>query len=243
MRKLATIGVAAVSVPALAAVAIAQTAPAPAKVSVNATVKPTKGGSAKNPKGGSTKIVFNVNRESKSTLAGIKYGIPKSIKISGKGFPTCSVDTIESEGQGACDPKSKVGTGASTAFVGATQINFEVGVYVGGPKLLILALTTVGGTDTAATFPAKIAKRSISFDIPKNIQQPIPGAPAEGKFSNVTSVTANLQKKKSKGNFLVSRVGCFGGKDTVKVTLPLADNPSAPAKRTIKGSDSAKCKK
>ena len=243
MRKLVSAGLAVTALLAVVAVAIAQTTAAPAVVKVTAKVKPTKGGSPKNPKNASTKIVFTVNRESKSTLAGIKYSIPKSIRISGKGFPKCTADMVNSQGEGACPKGSKVGTGSSIAYLGTNRIDFSVNVFAAGPKGLTLSLTTVGGTDTAAVFPAKITKKSISFDIPPNIQQPVPGPPAEGKFSYVTSVTADLGPAKHKGNFLVSRVGCFGGKDKETVTLPLADNPNPPAKRVIKGTDSGKCKK
>ena len=272
LRKLASIGLTVTTVFALAAVAVAQSSVAPV-VTVTATVNPAKGGSTKKPVNAATAIKFDVNPESNSTLASIDYGVPKSLKISGAGFESCSATTVNTKGEAACPPKAKVGTGASTALLGPGKapINFKVNVYASGASGLTLALKqdpqpASGGIQVA--FDAKIANGHISFDIPENIQQPVKSPdPTQSLYSYVTSVTANLgpaqatktvkvkktvkkhgKKKKitvkvKKKYFLVSRIGCNGGKDIVGVSLGLAANPNPPAVNPAIGTGSTPCNK
>lgn len=258
MRKLVLIGLTATVVFAIAAVAIAQTS-APAVVTVTAKVTPTSGGSKSRPKNASTSIRFDVNPDSNSTLAGIDYSIPPSLRISGEGFPACSATTVNNKGESACPKKARVGVGKSTALLGPgkTPITFTTNVYTNGKNGLTLALKQDNGSVQVA-FDGKIANNHITLSIPPNVQQPAPGL-----YSYVTSTTADLgpavgfktvtRKVKVKGKkkkvkkkvkvktYLVSRVGCVGGKDDVTVTLPLSPNPNPPAQNPISGSASSPC--
>ncbi len=262
MRKLILTSLTATVLFAVAAVAIAQTN-APAVVTVTAKVDPSSGGTKKKPRNASTDITFNVNPESNSTLAGVDYGIPSNLKVSGAGFKRCSADTINTKGESACGKAPIVGTGAATALLGPgkTPISFAVNVYTNGKRGLTLALKQNNGSVQVA-FDAKIRSNRVAFDIPGNIQQPAPGL-----YSYVTSVTANLgpakvtkkktvkKKVKVKGKkkkvtrkvkvkktyFLVSRRGCVGGQDTIETKLSLANNPNPPAQNPISGSASVPC--
>ena len=264
MRKLIITGLTLTVVFAIAAVAFAQTS-APATVAVTATVDPASGGSAKKPVNASTDITFNVNPESNSTLGGIDYGIPASLRVSGAGFKKCSADTINTKGEAECGKAPIVGTGAATALLGPgkTPIQFTVNVYANGKNGLTLALKQTGGAVQVA-FDAKIADNRVAFSIPSNIQQPAPGL-----YSYVTSVTANLgpakttktkkvkKKVKVKGKkkkvtrrvkvkktyYLVSRRGCVGGQDTVEAKLTLVNNPNPPAQNPVSGTTSIPCTK
>jgi hypothetical protein len=260
LRKLVLIGLTVMTVFAVAAVAVAQYNVAPV-VTVSGSVTPAKGGSKKKPKNAATEIKFDVNPESNSTLAGIDYGIPKSLRISGKGFKKCSAETVNTKGETQCPPKSKVGTGAATALLGPgkTPIQFTVNVYANGPTGLTLALKQTNGSVQVA-FDAKIANNRVAFSIPSNVQQPAPGL-----YSYVTSVTANLgpakatkkvkKKVKVKGSkkkktikvkktyYLVSRIGCVNNADVIDVKLDLAPNPSQPAVDPATGSVSVPCTK
>lgn len=256
LRKLVLTALTAAVAVAVAAVAIAQSN-APAVVTVTAKVTPAAGGSKKKPKNASTSITFNVNPESNSTLAGIDYSIPPSLRISGAGFPKCSADTVNQKGESACPKKSKVGLGTSTALLGPgkTPITFTTGVYTNGKRGLTLALKQDNGSVQVA-FDAKIANNHITLSIPSNVQQPAPGL-----YSYVTSVRADLgpatgsvtKKVKVKGKkkkvrrkvktYLISRIGCSGGADAVTVSLPLSPNPNPPAQNPITGSTSAPCSK
>ncbi len=253
----------ATAVFAAAAVAVAQSV-VPV-VSVAASVSPEKGGTKKKPRNASTTIKFDVNPESNSTLAGVDYGLPSTLKVSGVGFPKCSATTINTKGESACPKKSKVGTGAATALLGPgkTPITFAVNVYTNGSKALVLALKQNGGAVQVA-FDAKYAKNRLAFSIPPNVQQPAPGL-----YSYVTSVTANLgpatgrktvkkkvkvkvkgRKKKKKvtkkvkvKTFLVSRTGCAVGGDAFDVKLALAANPAPPAVNPAMGATTSACTK
>jgi hypothetical protein len=260
LRKLVFIGLTATIVFAIAAVALAQTN-ATAVVTVTAKVTPSSGGSKSKPINAATDILFEVNADSNSTLAGIDYGIPPSLKISGDGFPKCSADTVNAKGESACPAKSKVGVGTSTALLGPGKapITFTTGVYTNGKNGLTLALKQDNGAVQVA-FDGKIANGHITLSIPGNVQQPVTGL-----YSYVTSTRAVLgpatgskivkKKVKVKGKkkkvtkkvkvktFLVSRVGCNGGKDTVSVSLPLSPNPNPPAQTPISGTTSTPCSK
>src|SRR4051812_26121553 len=111
----------------MAAVAFAQYN-VPPTLTYQATVTPTKGGSSKKPKNALLHTVFNVNKESKSTLRRIEYTVPSKLKLDGKGFKKCSADTINQKGESVCPKGSKVGTGAATALLGPQQtpLNFSV---------------------------------------------------------------------------------------------------------------------
>ncbi len=259
MRKLVLTGLTVTIVFAVAAVAIAQYAIPTA--TLTASTSPTKGGTKKKPRNAGTNIKFDVNPDSNSTLAGIDYGISKNLRISGKGFKKCSADTINTKGETACGKAPVVGTGAATALLGPgkTPIQFTVNVYADGKKGLTLALKQTNGSVQVA-FDAVIDKQRVAFAIPQNIQQPAPGL-----YSYVTSVTANLgpakvtktikKKVKVKGKkkkktvkvkktyYLVSRIGCDGGKDTFDVKLDLADNPNPPSIDPLIASTSSACNK
>lgn len=258
MRKLVTLALTVTTVFALAAIAIAQSS-APAVVTVTGTVTPAKGGTTKKPINAATSIKFEVNPDSNSTLAGIDYGIPKSLRISGAGFKKCSATTINNKGETQCPTKAKVGTGAATALLGPgkTPIQFTVNVYANGASGLTLALKQTNGSVQVA-FDAKIANNRVAFSIPPNVQQPAPGL-----YSYVTSVTANLGPAKSvryvkkrikvngrkktikvkKTYFLVKRVGCINNADVIDVKLTLANNPNPPAVNPVTGNVSKPCTK
>ena len=258
MRKLLTASVAVLAVFAAAAVAVAQSSVAPV-VTVTASASPAKGGSKSKPVGASTSIKFDVNPESNSTLAGVDYGLPSTLKISGAGFSKCSATTINNKGESACPAKAKVGTGAATALLGPNKaaIQFTVNVYTNGTNGLVLALKQTNGSVQVA-FDAKYANSRLAFSIPSNVQQPVPGL-----YSYVTSVTANLgpakvtktttKKVKKKGKTkkvkvkktynLVSRTGCTGGTDAFDVKLTLAANPDPPAVNPATGSTTTACSK
>ena len=262
MRKLVTFGLTVTVVFAIAAVALAQTS-APAVVTVTSKVTPTSGGSAKKPVNAATDILFEVNSDSNSTLAGIDYGIPSSLKISGAGFPKCSAETVNNKGEAACPKGSKVGVGTSTALLGPGKapITFTTGVYTNGANGLTLALKQDNGSVQVA-FDGKIANNHITLSIPTNVQQPVSGlysyvtstravlGPATGSKTVKKKVTVKKNGKKKKvtkkikvKTFLVSRVGCNGGKDDVTVSLPLSPNPDPPAQNPISGSTSTPCSK
>jgi hypothetical protein len=256
LKKLVITGLAVLTAIALSAVAFAQSA-API---IEGTLKitPANAGTKANPANGRLVNVFNVNAESNSTLKRIEYTIPTNVKLNGAGFPTCTVDQINNSGDDVCKAKSKVGTGAATALLGPnkTQLNFEVEVYVAGPKALSLYLQT---SLFNIAIPAEIVGQKVQFDIPERVQQPV-----NGLYSYVTSVTADLGKQdgisasiKKKKTIRVNGqkrtkivtvpyvqvVGCTGGLHNGSVKAFLANNPDPPQVPSISDDASSPCTK
>lgn len=243
MRKLIVLALSVTTALAVAAVAFAQSA-APT-ITSTFKVTPTKAGTKAKPKGGLVNTVFNVNPESNSTLSRIEYTIPAGVKLDGTGFPTCTVEFIAQNGDTDCPKGSKVGTGGATALLGPQKapLNFDVSVYVDGPKTLSLYLVT-----NLFTLPirADIKGQQVGFDIPAPVQQPV-----SGLYSYVTSVTANLGKQsgipatakvKGKTRNFASVINCKGGKHTGKVKAFLANNPNPPSVPFLEATSTSSCK-
>ena len=239
MKKFATTGLAAVAALALAAPAVAQ---APDLV-VNVTGKsvPAKGGSKKKPKNAKLNVSFTANQESKKTVSRITYYVPANMKLSGKGFKSCSADTLNAQGPDACPKGSKVGTGEAHAVAGSTfaPVNFDVSVYAGGANKLSLYLAQTAGGPLVIAFPGTISKASapygqkIQVDVPPSVQQAAPGF-----YSYITGVTTSIgakpvskgKGKKKKTYFYASRTGCpKSGIDTFGVQFDYVANDATPA--------------
>jgi hypothetical protein len=264
LRKLALTGATICALLVMAALAAAAAAPV---MTVEAAVTPSDAGTSKKPKNSLLHIKFNVNQDSESTLRRIEYTIPSGVKVSGRGFKTCSADTINQSGESACPAGSKVGTGAATAVLGkgpsASNLVFTVTVYAAGKHALALYLKTNLFT---VAIPATISGQTVGFDIPESVQNPTGGA--NGPYSYVTSVTADLGKQdgisgKSKIKkkvtvrrhgkkkrvtrkvpvYFVSSVSCPAGGYAVGVKAFLASNPSPPSQESISGSATAPCTK
>jgi hypothetical protein len=246
LRKLVLIGLTVAVALVAAAMAVAQN-PAPEITSMEGAVKPSNAGTPKKPKNGYIHTKFTVNKESKSTLRRIEYTIPKTLKLSGKGFPTCSADTIGSQGESACPKGSQVGKGSAAVNIGDAPVpDLTVKVYVAGAKKVVLSLTGF----TSAIFEASLAGNKISFDIPDRVQNPSGGP--NGPYSYVSSITADVGKQsgikgsagpKKNRHYFVSSVGCKSKKYTIGVKAFLANNPNPPSVSSISKSTKVSCSK
>jgi hypothetical protein len=264
LRKLALFGATLSALVVMVAVALA----VPPTITVTGQITPTDAGTSKKPKNALVNIVFNVNKESESTLSGIEYTIPNGVKLTGKGFKTCSADEINANGDGGCPANSKIGTGAATATLGknpGAPLNFAVNIYVAGDNALTLYLKT---NLFNIAIPATISGQTVKFDIPERVQNPTGGA--SGPYSYVTSVTANLgvqdgipastkvkqkykktikkhgKKKKvtrtrTVTKYFASSVSCPSGGYVIGVKGFLADNDSPKQTDSIEGTATAPC--
>lgn len=261
MRKLAIVALTAMTALACAAVAMAQSA-APT-IDATLSITPENAGTKAKPANALVEAVFNINQESESTLRRIEYTIPKDVKLNGKGFKTCSEETIGSEGESACPKGSKVGTGAATALLGPnkTPIEFNVGVYVASAKALTLSLTS--SVVPQVVFTAQINGQVVGFDIPTTVQQPVPnlysyvtsvtarlgkqeGVPATTKVKKTVKVKKNGKTKKKKKTVTVpfaSLVGCPSGGHQGSVKAFLANNPDPPMVDSLSADATAPCSK
>jgi hypothetical protein len=240
LRKYLAGGVAVVIAAALGGTAIAQ---AP-EASSTASVSPTKAGTKKKPK--SEKLhLFVQNNNSQRSASDIDIVAPKTITLSGKGFPVCSQATLEASGKAACPKKSKVGSGVSEALLGVNgpspqPLTFKVTAFAAGAKKINFFLEDVQNPSLALVAPGTVKGHTLHVDIPEAAQQPIPGA-----FAGLKSLdtTLNAKIKKGKKHFaVVTSNGCKAKKHTFKTTVTFIDNGVAPAGQVVTSAN-AKCKK
>jgi hypothetical protein len=242
LKRLAITGLAILAPLAMTSTAMAQVADP--VITPSASVTPTKGGTKKKPKNAKVRLAFTVNKEARKTLSGINYFVPSNLKLSGKGFPSCSASKINAKGEAACAKGSKVGAGTATAVLGPGQqpLNFTVNVYSGGNAELALSLK--GAVDIA--FKAPIVKagspygQEIKVTIPASVQSPAPSlysyvtsvdTTIGGKFTKKVTKKVHGKKKKVKVTYsYASLTGCpTSGAHTAGVQLLYAQNDTGPA--------------
>lgn len=236
MRKFLVAALAASIVVGGAGAALAQTATAP---TLNVAVSPSKAGTKKKPK--NTQIHLKVvNNDPKKSLSSLTITIPKTLKLSGKGFKTCTKKFLDANGPAACPKAAKVGGGTSDALVGvnaASQapLHFVVTAFVGGKTAINFYLHSTG-TPVNVVAPGKVHGNKLTVTVPMQAQQPAPGV-----WAGLVSLETTLKGKAGK-NVLVASTGCKGGKDKFSAALTFANNGvSTPGTVTVGGA--AKCKK
>jgi hypothetical protein len=236
LRKIVVAAVAALTVAGGATAAIAQTATSP---TLKVTVKPVKAGTKKKPKNSSIHLVVD-NPDHTRTLSTLTITMPKTLKVSGKGFKTCSEATLNASGTASCPAGSKVGSGTADALLGVntptpTALHFVVTAFVGGAKKINFYLhsTTV---PVNVVSPGRVSGRKLIVTVPQAAQQPVPGT-----FAGLVNLNTTL-KGKAKKHLLIASIGCKGGKDRFKAHLAFANN-GIPGATSADASGSAKCKK
>jgi hypothetical protein len=235
LRKILVAALAAVMVVAGAAVALAASSPA-GKLTV--TVKPTKAGTKKKPKNSSIHLVV-VNSDTKRTLKKLTITMPKTLRMSGKGFKTCSKTFVEQNTAARCPKGSKIGGGSADAILGVngppagqSKFTLTVDAVVGNKKTVYFYL----GPPANSVSVGKISGRKLTISVPAAAQMPAPGV-----FADLVKLDTVL-KGKAKKHFLISSVGCVSGKDRFNAVLTFANNGVSPA-GTVPLSGSAKCRK
>ncbi len=225
------------------AAALAQTAPT---IIPEFKVTPERAGTKAKPRNALVYTKGTLSGDGDYTLSRLEYKIPPGIRIDGTGFPTCSVDFVNANGDDACSKGSKVGTGAATAILsgGRTELNFDVEVYAAGPRALTIYLQN---STLNVAIPGDIDGRVVGFDIPENVQQPVPGL-----YAYVTSVTAALGRQKGvsgiitkngRKRFFTSTIGCRKGRHAGSVKAFLAPNPDPPPVPSVFVAATSRCTK
>ena len=236
MRKPLVAMMATTTVLAFGATAVAQ---AP-EATMTVKVSPTKAGTKKKP--ASEKLTLNVtNNNSQRSASALDIKSPATIKVSGKGFPTCSQATLEGDGKAACPKKSKVGGGTASALLGVNtaapqQLHFIVTAYVGGAKKINFFLEGVELPGLKLVAPGTIKGQNLHVEIPAAAQQPVPGTWA-GLQSLTTSLSGKIRK-----NAIVASTGCKSKKHNFSTTITFVDNGVQPAGQ-VTATAPATCKK
>jgi hypothetical protein len=228
LRKI-VIGAAMVAALVVPAAALAQN-PAPV---VSVDVKAAK-----------HKLSFKVinSAASKTTVKNIKLKLPAGVKLDGKGLKTCKLSVLANGGPAACSSASKLGKGVAFAYLISDKpapdcvalngnspdcLTFDTTFFVGARKQLNVWLQQRGGAVQKA-FSGKISSdgRTLSIDIPSDLQQPAP---------SVYSALLQLSGTLNKGSF-VTTTKTSG---VAKSSLTYAPN-SAPAPAPASDTDSVK---
>jgi hypothetical protein len=237
LRKTVVATVAALTAFGGASAALAQTAAAP---TLTVTVAPSKAGTKKKPKNSSIHLVV-VNNDTKRTLQQVAITMPKTLKVSGKGFKTCSAAKLNASGPSVCPKGSKIGSGSSDALVGVngpsqTPLHFVVTAFVSGKNAISFYLHSTG-IPVNVVAPGKVSGHKLIVQVPQAAQQPAPGT-----WAGLVKLDTTLKGKAPKKRYLIASTGCKGGKQKFSAALTFANNGVSPA-GTVTTTGASKCKK
>jgi hypothetical protein len=238
LRKYLVAVIAALTALAFATVAVAQGDPA----TLNVTVSPKKAGTKKKPKNESLRLAI-VNNDQSRTMSSLDITMPKTLTVSGKGFKTCSADTLDNETKAACPKGSKVGSGVAKAILGVNNadptkrvnLTFNVTAFVGGKNKINFYLEGIVNVTSPGTLSKKNGKQVLHIDVPPAAQSPDGGLTFAGLVSLDTTLKGTAKKNK-----LIASTGCKAKKDPFSVVLTFINNTVSPA-GTVTAKDDAPC--
>jgi hypothetical protein len=243
LRKYLIVAIAAMTALAFTAVALAQGGPDTAKLTTKLT--PKNAGTKKKPANSKLHLVVT-NNNTQRTMSDLDISMPKTLKISLKGMPTCPADKIMAR---ACPKSSLLGTGEAKALVGVNGSNpspltFDVKAVktksqVNGKDMLGFIIDDGGAllflTETKLSKAGGKYGQKLHIDVPELAQH------AGSSFNGLVSLDTTLGKKKGK-NKLLATTGCAKKKQPFKVVLTFIDNGVTTAKK-IPATSSSKCTK
>jgi len=214
-------------------VALAQNAAPSIEASASGT--PTKAGTKSKPKAVKFKLKVVNTPASKTTAKSIEVAFPSTIKVSTKGLEQCKASEDELLNDINVCKKSVAGKGTAKALLNpfATapgNLSFTVTPVVGKNEVLFVLH---GSAD--AVLHGKIKGSKMTIAITPSLQQPLTNV-----YSALNELETTISNTKGK-NSLISSVGCKNKKQTVKVTVGYAPNPSPPAASSASDSVDMKC--
>jgi len=242
LRKYLIVAIAALTTVAFATVAIAQTGDT---ATLKTKLTPTNAGTKNKPK--NSKLDLNViNGNTQRTMSDLDIFMPKTLKLSLKGMPSCAPDKVLAR---SCPKSSLLGTGeakAKTGVNGSTpgDLTFDVKAVktksqVNGKDMLGFVIDDGGSliflTETKLSKAGGKYGQKLHIDVPELAQH------AGTAFNGLVSLHTKLGKKKGK-NMLLATTGCKGKKQPFKVVLTFIDNGVTTA-TTIDKTSTSKCSK
>jgi hypothetical protein len=237
LRKLLIGAVAASATLAIAAGAIAQTP----ESTFTAKVSPKDAGTTKNPKNTTLQFGVTLNRPG-TTVEFIDLQLPRGLKMSGKGFRRCSLETI-GVNPSECPSGSKAGPqGTAAAVLGPnnTPLHFTVQSYVVNDTTLGFYVNETTGIQVQAPLEGKLTDsgRHLRITIPFALRQPVPGLDA-----SLTGIEQTFKGKRGT-KYIVSSVGCKKRKHKFSGELTFATRADgAPVPPPVPLATRAKCSK
>jgi hypothetical protein len=243
LRKLIMGAVAASATLAVAAGAVAQSP----ESTFTAKVSPSKAGTSTNPKNETLSFGVTLNRPG-TTVEFIDLGLPKTLKMSGKGLKRCDPQTLAAQGPPGCPSGSKAGpSGTARALLGPAgpaqvELRFVVSPFVVDSTTLVFYVASESGSGVFVQSPitGKITSQGhkLRITIPKELRQPVAGTDA-----TLTSLNQTFFGKVGK-HYMVSSTGCVKRKHkfTGKLTFgERADGAAVPP--AVPLTTSARCSK
>lgn len=214
MRKYLIAGV----VTAAAVAGVTTTALGQEDTGADMTVKvaPKNAGTAKKPTNSSLGLTVNSHNH-RAVLTKLAIHIPKTLAVSGKGFPTCKKSkldnnsSIDSKGRPTACKSSRIGSGSAQALGGInTSSPFPVSFVVtpiAGPKNQMFFY--LHGTNIAVNVvsPGKLKKTSSGYTLTVTVP---PEAQNIGGLWNGLVQIKTLLKAKSGKHLLIATTGCKG---------------------------------
>jgi hypothetical protein len=241
LRKYLIVAVAAMTALAFAAVSFAQGTDT-AKLTTKLT--PKNAGTKKKPTNSNLHLTV-VNGNQNRTMSDLDIFLPKTLKVSLKGMPTCDNATIAAR---ACPKSSILGKGTAKAKTGVNggtpgDLTFDVKAVktksaVNGKDMLGFVIDN--GTLLFLT-ETKLSKAGGKFGQKLHIDVPELAQHAGTSFNGLVSLDTTLGKKKGK-NKLMATTGCVKKKHPFKVTLTFIANGVTDAKK-ISQTSTSKCTK
>jgi hypothetical protein len=243
LRKYLIVAIAALTAIAFATVAIAQTGDT---ATLTTKLTPKKAGTKKKPKN-STLDLNVVNGNTQRTMSDLDIFMPKTLKISLKGMPSCSPTDIQAR---ACPKSSILGSGEAKAKVGVngppanvTDLNFDVKAVKTKSQVNnkdMLGFIIDNGAQLFLT-ETKLSNAGGKFGQKLHIDVPELAQHVGTTFNGLVSLQTKLGKKKGK-NMLLATTGCKKKKQPFKVVLTFIDNGVTTAAQ-YGDTSSSKCSK
>jgi hypothetical protein len=243
LRKYLIVAIAAMTALAFAAVSFAQGGPDTAKLTTKLT--PKNAGTKKKPANSKLHLVVTNGNQSR-TMSALDILMPKTLKVSLKGMPSCSATDIQAR---SCPKSSILGTGNAKAMVGVngtspSPLTFDVkAVKTKSPatgKDMLGFVIDDGGALLFLT-ETKLSKAGGKYGQKLHIDVPPLAQKAGTSYNGLVSLDTTLGKKKGK-NKLLATTGCVKKKQPFKVNLTFIDNGVTTAK-VISSSATSKCTK
>lgn len=247
----------AVAAPALA-VALALAAGASAQYALPVTkltgsVAPKAGAKPGKPRRAAVRAAFTVSRHSRGSVDRVVLLLPRGIRLSGAGFPRCSAQRINNEGEGSCPPGSRVGRGVARMRAGAEQtpLSFTITAHAAGTNAVALVFRGPVRRAVAARIRETGGRygRQLSFEIPEDFRRPLPDVHARltalslrlGPASATVGRRDGGRRKTRRVHFATLR-GCPGGRvHRFAVRLGFTADPDPPPLAEDEARDTAPC--